>query len=151
MGNKLKYLVIHCTATKQGVIVTSEMIKEWHTSPRGRGWSQVGYSDMIHLDGGIENLVPNNDDDIVDGWEITNGARGYNDKAKHVVYVGGLDNNGFSKDTRTEQQLKSLEYYVKEFHNDHREVKIIGHNEISHKACPCFNVKEWLKSIGIYQ
>ncbi|MFA6729078.1 MAG: lysozyme, partial [Prevotella sp.] len=28
-------------------------------------------------------------------------------------------------------------------------VKIIGHNQVAAKACPSFDVKMWLKSIGI--
>ena len=87
---KLLRLVIHCTATKPGREVTSEEIRHWHTdpAPRGRGWKQVGYTDMIHLDGSVERLVENNEDANVDPWEITNGAKGYNSTSRHIVYVG---------------------------------------------------------------
>ena len=70
MSKKLTYLIIHCTATPEGREVTSDEIRKWHTSPppKGRGWKQVGYSDMIHLDGTLENLVPYNNDDIVDAF-----------------------------------------------------------------------------------
>lgn len=73
---KLKYLVLHCTATPEGREVTSDEIRAWHTGPvskGGRGWKQVGYTDMIHLDGTVERLVDNNEDANVDNWEITNG------------------------------------------------------------------------------
>lgn len=76
---ELKYLVIHCTATPQGRKVTSNDIRAWHTNPiskGGRGWKQVGYTDMFHLDGTVERLVENNEDARVDPWEITNGAKG---------------------------------------------------------------------------
>ncbi len=75
---KLKYLVLHCTATPCGREVTADEIRRWHTSapPVGRGWKQVGYTDMIHLDGRVERLVDNNEDAQVDSWEITNGAKG---------------------------------------------------------------------------
>ena len=55
---KLKYLVLHCTATPEGREVTADEIRRWHTSapPVGRGWKQVGYTDMIHLDGRVERL-----------------------------------------------------------------------------------------------
>ena len=101
---KLKYLVLHCTATPEGREVTADEIRRWHTSapPVGRGWKQVGYTDMIHLDGRVERLVDNNEDAQVDPWEITNGAKGYNTTARHIVYVGGLDTDGKTpKDTRT--------------------------------------------------
>ena len=56
---KLKYLVLHCTATPPGREVSSDEIRAWHTNPvckGGRGWSQVGYTDLIHLDGEVERL-----------------------------------------------------------------------------------------------
>lgn len=96
-GKALKYLVIHCTATPEGREVTSDEIRAWHTRPKlmgGRGWKQVGYSEMIHLDGGIEKLVDNNNDDVVDPWEITNGVAGYNSVSRHIVYVGGVASDG---------------------------------------------------------
>jgi len=94
MAKRLKYLVIHCTATPDGKEVTSSDIRKWHTSPKptGNGWKQVGYTDMIHLDGRVERLVQNNEDANVDNWEITNGVAGINSVSRHIVYVGGLLN-----------------------------------------------------------
>ena len=54
---KLKYLVIHCTATAESREVSSADIRRWHTalvSEGGRGWKQVGYTDLFHLNGGVE-------------------------------------------------------------------------------------------------
>lgn len=151
---KLKYLVLHCTATPEGRDVTSAQIRQWHTSPvgaGGRGWKQVGYTDLIHLDGKVERLVNNNEDANVDPWEITNGAKGYNSVSRHVVYAGGCDSKMNPKDTRTAAQLKAMEDYVRDFHRRFPDVRIIGHNEIAAKACPSFDVQKWLKSIGINQ
>jgi len=155
MRAALKHLVIHCTATPQGREVTSEQIRAWHTGPvsqGGRGWNQVGYTDMIHLDGTIERLVENNEDEWVDNWEITNGASGYNSISRHIVYVGGCAADGKTpKDTRTQEQSKALVSYVRDFHKRFPNVKITGHNQLSAKACPSFDVQKWLKSIGINQ
>jgi len=152
---KLKYLVIHCTATPEGRSVTGADIRRWHTSPKskgGRGWRQVGYTDLIRLDGTVERLVENNEDAYVDGWEITNGARGYNAVSRHIVYAGGVAKDGKTpKDTRTAAQKAALEKYVKDFHKRFPKVRIIGHGEIAAKACPSFDVQKWLKSIGINQ
>lgn len=151
--NKVKYLVIHCTATPAGREVSSDDIRRWHTAPvkqGGRGWKQVGYTDMIHLDGKIERLVDNNEDITVDPWEVTNGAKGYNSMSRHIVYVGGLATDGKTpKDTRTAFQKKAMEQYVKDFHRRFPDVRIIGHNEIAAKACPSFDVQKWLKQLGI--
>lgn len=149
---KLRYLVIHCTATPEGREVSSADIRRWHTSPppKGRGWKQVGYTDMIHLDGKTERLVPNNEDAWVDLWEVTNGAKGYNSVSRHLVYVGGLASDAkTSKDTRTAAQLKTMAAYVRSFHQRFPEVEIVGHNQLAAKDCPCFDVPKWLESIGI--
>lgn len=155
MSKELNYLVIHCTATPKGREVTSDEIRKWHTGPvseGGRGWKQVGYTDMVHLDGRIERLVQNNGDDVVDPWEITNGAKGYNFVSRHIVYVGGTAEDGRTpEDTRTPEQKKALESYVTDFHRRFPKVKIVGHNDIAAKACPSFDVRRWLLSIGINQ
>lgn len=156
MSKPMKYLVIHCTATKAGREVSSDEIRRWHTDPvckGGRGWKQVGYTDMIHLDGRVERLVRNNEDANVDPWEITNGAKGYNAISRHIVYVGGVDANDVNKarDTRTPAQKEALKRYVRDFHMRFPQVKIIGHNQIASKACPSFDVPKWLKEIGINQ
>lgn len=152
---KLLRLVLHCTATPEGRPVSSNDIRKWHTDPvsrGGRGWKQVGYTEMIHLDGKVERLVQNNEDANVDPWEITNGAKGYNSTSRHVVYVGGVAKDGKTpRDTRTPQQLRAMAEYVKDFHRRFPEVKIVGHNELAAKACPSFDVQKWLKEIGIYQ
>lgn len=149
---KLKYLVIHCTATPEGREVSSDEIRRWHTAPLskgGRGWKQVGYTDMIHLDGRVERLVANNEDANVDPWEITNGAVGYNRVSRHVVYVGGVTRQNIPRDTRTAAQREALKRYVLDFHRKHPDVEIVGHNQLAAKACPSFDVPRWLKEIGL--
>ena len=151
----MKFLVIHCTATPEGREVSAAEIRRWHTAPvsqGGRGWKQVGYTDMVHLDGRVERLADNNEDAQVDPWEVTNGAKGYNSISRHIVYVGGCDKAGKSKDTRTEAQREALKHYVEDFHARFPQVKIVGHHELNPgKACPSFDVPTWLRSIGIRQ
>lgn len=151
---QLKYLVIHCTATPEGRDVTPDDIRRMHCSPvsaGGRGWKQVGYTDLIRLDGKVERLVDNNEDANVDPWEITNGAKGYNQISRHIVYAGGCDRYLNPKDTRTAAQKEALRKYVLDFHRRFPTVRIIGHNEIAAKACPSFDVQAWLRSSGINQ
>lgn len=157
---RLKRLVIHCTATPEGREVSSAEIRHWHCDPKpkGNGWKQVGYTDMFHLNGGVERLVKNNEDENVDPWEITNGAAGYNSTSRHIVYVGGLENRpGVAykdlkpKDTRTADQKKAMAKYVKDFHRKHPTIPIVGHRDLPDvsKTCPSFDVARWLKEIGI--
>lgn len=168
MARRLKYLVIHCTATPAGRDVTSDDIRRWHTLPEwagGRGWKQVGYTDLFHLDGSVERLVDNNEDAWVDPWEVTNGAKGHNSVSRHIVYAGGLDIDGNSCDTRTAKQKAAMAAYVRDFHTRFPGVKILGHRDLSPdrngdgkissnewlKDCPCFDVAAWLREIGIDQ
>lgn len=149
---KLEYLIIHCTATPEGREVTADEIKEWHTAepPKGNGWSKVGYTDIIHLDGSITNLTTFDQDDDVEGWELTNGVRGINSISRHVVYSGGKSKDMKSdKDTRTYEQSEALATYVKYMVLRHPDIKVAGHNQFSEKACPSFDVPSWLESICI--
>jgi len=140
--SNIQYLIIHCTDTPHDMNVTRKDIERWHI--KERGWSRVGYNDMIHLDGTLENLITYNQDDNVDRWEVANGARGYNSIARHLVYVGGLIH-----DTRTYMQEETMATYCKYTILRHPHIRIIGHNQISNKGCPSFDVPIWLKSIGV--
>lgn len=166
---KCKYLVFHCTATPEGRDVTGADIRRMHMSPvskGGRGWSRPGYTDLIRLDGSVERIAPNNEDGYVDSAEVTNGAKGYNSVSRHVVYAGGVAKDGKTpKDTRTPAQKAAMRKYATDFHRRHPDVKIVGHRDLSPdlngdgvieprewlKACPSFEVKAWLKEIGIEQ
>lgn len=154
---KMKYLVIHCTATPEGREVSQSDIRHWHTDPvskGGRGWKQVGYTDLVHLDGTVERMVQNNEDAEVDPWEVTNGAAGYNSVSRHIVYVGGCAKDGkTAKDTRTLEQKRALTHYVRDFHARFPQIRIVGHRELPgvKKACPSFDVQQWLQAIGIKQ
>jgi hypothetical protein len=150
---ELKFLVIHCTATPEGRNHTPDDIRKWHLSPApaGRGWRQVGYSDMILLDGAVVNLVPYDDNQYVEPWEITNGVAGINNVSRHIVYVGGCDAAMKPKDTRTTPQRIALVHCVWDFIRKHPAILIAGHNQFDKKACPSFSVPEWLQSICIPQ
>lgn len=151
---RLEYLVIHCTATPEGREVTGADIRHWHCDPKpkGNGWKQVGYTDLFHLNGGVERLTPNNEDAEVDPWEVTNGAKGYNSVSRHIVYVGGCDSRKKPKDTRTDEQKKAMARYVRNFHLKHPGVRIVGHCQLdAGKKCPSFSVPQWLDEIGIKQ
>lgn len=151
MKRPLTYLILHCTATPTGRKVSASDIRRWHLSPppAGRGWRRVGYTDMVHLDGSIERLSPNNEDEWVDSWEVTNGVRGKNTVSRHVVYVGGLDRFHKPCDTRTVKQKEALKGYVLDFVKRFPQVKVAGHYQFANKACPCFDVPKWLQSIGV--
>jgi N-acetylmuramoyl-L-alanine amidase len=148
---KRKYLVIHCTATQEGMPVTPEMIKQWHLlpPPRGRGWNQVGYSKLILLNGVVHSFVQDNDDEFVDQFEITNGVAGINSVSMSICYVGGIDKYLHPKDTRTDAQKLSLKEIVLLTIKKQPDIKIAGHYHFAKKACPSFDVEKWCESIGV--
>ena len=148
MAKKIQYLVIHCTDTPAGREVSAADIRDWHLSPapRGRGWRQVGYTDLVHLDGRITRLIDNNEDGAVDTWEISNGVAGINNVSRHIVYSGG----GKGVDTRTAAQRFALEAYVLDFVARFPWVKVGGHTQFDRgKPCPSFDVRRWLIEIGV--
>jgi len=158
MSKDYEYLIIHCTATKEGVEVTPQQIVDWHTGENGRGWTRVGYSDLISLDGTLHNLHfadgTNPFDDKIEHAEMTWGVRGKNSVSKHVCYVGGVENkrtNGKykAKDTRTKEQKYTLEIYIKHEILRNPNIKIAGHYQFSNKACPSFNVQDFCCEIGL--
>jgi N-acetyl-anhydromuramyl-L-alanine amidase AmpD len=104
---------------------------------------------MIHLDGKVEILTPFDEDDDVEKWEVTNGAAGINSISRHIVYVGGTDKNGRAKDTRTQAQRIAMDNFVKQTIAAHPSIKVAGHNQFATKACPCFDVPNYLRSIGV--
>lgn len=154
---KLKYLIIHETATPKNMKVDGEDIRHWHTNPKpkGRGWSKVGYSDLLKRNGEIEQLVEYDEDQWVNSDEITNGAAGYNGVSRHICLVGGLDDSGNASfvdffDLYTDAQFVKLQDYIKRFLGVHPHCKVLGHYQVNnHKTCPGFDVRAYLKLINI--
>ena len=151
--SKLKYLVIHCSATYEGVDIRPEQIMEWHTGKNGRGWTRAGYSDLITIDGKLHNLHfaegTNPNDQIIESSEMTWGVRGINSESKHVCYVGGLDKNKVPKNTLNDLQCDTLQTYIKHEILRHPDILVAGHNQFSNKACPSFVVSTYCAQIGL--
>lgn len=142
-------IVVHCTASKEGVDMTVEQIRRIH---KANGWSDIGYHYVIDLDGHIHT---GRDVDI-SGAHVS----GHNAHSIGVVYVGGLDKNGKPKDTRTEAQKAALlslllnlrRLYPTSVIKGHRDYSPdLNHNGIIEpkewiKACPCFDaMREYRK------
>lgn len=124
-------IIIHCADTPEGMDIGVSEIRDWHLE---RGWSDVGYHFVIRLDGKIER-----------GRNLdTPGAhaRGYNMNSIGICYVGGKDD----KDTRTAEQLKSLDYLIQTLRLIYPGAKVLGHRDLPgvKKYCPSFYaIKEY--------
>ncbi len=138
MSRKITEIIIHCTATMEGLDFKASDIDRWH---KERGWKCIGYHYVIDLDGTIEKGRNEN--------EIGSHAQGHNKNSIGVVYVGGLDKNGKAKDTRTEAQKESMLELLICLVMKYPQAKIYGHNELSKKDCPCFDVKREYWNINL--
>ena len=111
---------------------------------RGRGWDRLGYYAIIHRDGKMEVLTPNNLDSEITSDEMTWGVSGINSQSVHVVLEGG---KGPLSDFRyhfTEEQDIDLFAMCKLVILHHPAIIIIGHNQKAEKTCPGFFVYDWL-------
>lgn len=132
-------IIIHCTATPEGRKTTVADVDGWH---RQRGFAKIGYHYLIGLNGEI--WIGRSEDEI--GAHCLN----HNAKSIGVCYVGGLSIEGKTpKDTRTQAQKEALKKLVKELKSKYTKATIHGHNEFAAKACPSFDVREWLKEENI--
>ncbi len=139
---RIDAIVIHCTATKPNVDWTVEDVRRVH---KAQGWSDIGYHYLIRLDGTIEN---GRDVDIIGAH-----VNGHNAHTIGVCYVGGLDNFGKARDTRTLNQKDSLLNLLKMLRATYPKAIIKGHRDYSPdldgsgiaepsewiKSCPCFD------------
>lgn len=135
--------MIHCSDTPDHYEVTPEHIRKWHIQERG--WSRVGYSMLIERSGKLDILIPFDRDDVIDSWEISNGARGWNGRTKHICYAGGA----YGIDNRTDEQVVVMAAVVRMLVMLYPDIKLIGHNQVSTKYCPSFDVPAWAREIGI--
>ncbi len=128
---KIDKIILHCSATKEGQSFTTKDIDTWH---RARGFAQIGYHHVVYLDGSVHK---GRDESLIGAHCL-----GQNATSVGVCYIGGLDNQGRPKDTRTPQQKAALDKLVEELKTKYPQAKVFGHNEFAAKACPCFDAKK---------
>lgn len=131
----IKEIIIHCTATPEGRNVTAAEVGKWH---RERGWDGIGYHFLILLDGSIQIGRPIGKPGAH--------CKGHNAESIGVCYVGGMSaDNAQPKDTRTPKQRTALRLLIESLKRQYPKATIHGHREFAPKACPSFDVQEWLK------
>lgn len=134
----INLIIIHCTATMEGLDFKAKDIDLWH---KQKGWKGIGYHYVIDLDGTVEKGRPD--------AEIGAHCVGKNKNSIGIVYVGGLDKNGRPKDTRTEAQKEALWELLRVLLVKYPKAVIKGHNNFSNKACPCFDVEKEYNIINL--
>ena len=136
---KIDFIAIHCTAGQPNQ-TTKSILDYWKNVLK---WKSVGYHYLINADGSVEQLAKE--------YEITNGVAGFNSVSIHISYKGGIDKLGNPMDTRTEAQKKSMQNLLIDLRKRYPKAIIQGHMDFPNvkKACPSFDVKKWLKEIGM--
>ena len=125
---EINKIIIHCSATPEGRNVLTETIRGWHID---KGWSDIGYHYVIHLDGSIHKGRL----DSVIGAHVS----GYNRNSIGICYVGGCDIVMRAKDTRTQDQKESLTILINLLKETHKTAVVHGHRDFANKACPSFD------------
>jgi len=134
---KIDKRIVHCSATKEGVNYSVETIRSWH---KMRGWSDIGYHYLVHLDGSISYGRDIN--------KIGAHVKGHNTGSIGVCYVGGVETDGKTpKDTRTPEQKESLLDLIKTLKRLNSNAVVYGHRDFSSKACPSYDATTEYKDI----
>ena len=135
---EVRYIVIHCAATKPAMDVGVEEIRSWHLR---RGWFDVGYHWIIRRDGTVEDGRPHDRPGAH--------ARGVNHISLGICLVGGVAENGEPENNFTDDQWDALAGLVKGLKVAHPDAEVLGHRDLPNvnKACPSFDVREWYAKI----
>jgi len=133
----IKYIVVHCTATP--TTTTLESIKRYWKEQRGWG-DTPGYHYIIKRDGVIIQLL--------DEKKNSNGVYAHNSNCINIAYIGGIDKDGKPLDNRSDAQKHAMFDIIVRLTERYPKAEVLGHRDFPgvQKACPCFDVKEWLKN-----
>ena len=130
-------IIIHCSATREGEEFSVDTIRSWH---KKRGWADVGYHYIVHLDGSISY---GRDIDLIGAH-----TKGHNTGSIGVCYIGGVEADGETpKDTRTPEQKESLLDLIKTLKRLNSNAVVYGHRDFSSKACPSYDATTEYKDI----
>ncbi len=136
---KITEIIIHCSCTPEGRNIGATTILGWH---KERGFSDIGYHYVIRLDGTIETGRPVE--------QIGSHTKGHNRNSIGICYIGGTEKDCKTpKDTRTTQQREALQQLCKQLKAEYPNATIHGHSEFANKACPSFDVKQWIKEVRL--
>ena len=137
----VRYLILHCSATRCDKDYTAEQLLRDHKT---RGFRTVGYHFYIRRDGTItqhRKLL-----------EVGAHCRPWNRCSIGICYEGGLDAEGRAKDTRTEAQKVSLSALVGKLKERFPQALVVGHRELDPgKECPCFEMNKLRKCLEFYK
>lgn len=148
-GRRINEIIVHCTATPDGREYTVADIRGMHIK---RGFSDIGYHYIVHLDGFIET---GRDVSMIGAHAI-----GHNTNSIGIAYIGGVEHDAKTpKDTRTQTQKEALTWLLGYLKKQYPNARICGHRDViaedikkgklrDGKACPCFDAIKEYADIG---
>lgn len=132
---KITLIVVHCSGNRADSALRMADIDRYH---RSLGWKGCGYHYVIPTDGSIEAGRP---EDVVGAH-----CRLHNRHSIGICYIGGLDADGNSADTRTEAQKDALARLIKDLRVRYPHALVVGHRDLDpmKPCCPGFDaVREY--------
>ena len=138
-ADNVKGVILHCAATKRVMDVDRDTIVKWH---KARGFNDIGYHWYIKFNGSIHKGRESN----VMGAH----CKGKNSTHLGICLEGGLGSDNKPENNFTDEQWFSLIGLLKSLPNEFPNIKeIAGHYKYSNKACPSFDVEQWLEDYRI--
>ena len=132
-------IIVHCAATPPTLDIGVDEIRRWHL---GRGFKTVGYHYVIRRSGEVELGRP--------VGHVGAHAIGHNADSIGICLVGGIDNEGEPDANFTPSQYESLRALIVTLRDTLPIRSVIGHRDTgARKACPSFDVREWLTEVGL--
>lgn len=134
----IRFLVLHCSATRCNQAYTVEQMMRDH---KARGFRTIGYHFYIRRDGTLtqhRKLL-----------EIGAHARPYNRCSIGICYEGGLNEQGKPANTLTAQQTERLKELFSLLKRLFPEAEIVGHRDLpgtTPKDCPCLDAGKLFNS-----
>jgi len=132
--NRVKWIVVHYSATFEDQVVPASTIDRWH---RERGFAEIGYHYYIRRDGRVEKGR-----DLTQAGRFEQGAHseGENSASVGICYEGGLiraDGGKKGHDTRTLAQRNIMRELLIQLKDRFPAAKILGHRQMPAAATEC--------------
>lgn len=132
-SESVRYLVLHCSATRCNQDYSVEQLRSDHLA---RGFCDIGYHFYVRKDGTLTQhrfLL-----------EVGAHARPYNRCSIGICYEGGLDEQGKPANTLTLAQKQHIKDLIAILRRLFPKAKVVGHRDLPGtipKACPCFDAE----------
>lgn len=139
-NRKINEIILHCSATAEGVDITVDTIRKWH---KKKGWKDIGYHFVIYRDGTIHVGRPL--------YQVGAHTTGHNTNSIGICYIGGCAKDGRTpKDTRTPEQKEALYRLIDDLLTIYPTASLSGHYQWANKACPSFKIETFKNEFKLW-